>query len=134
VADLKKWAKVKAWTERLRREIRVLYLAYRHPGTPAYAKAWVACVVAYAISPIDLIPDFIPVLGYLDDLVLLPLGIWLAVRMIPADVLAECRARAGESIEFSGPLKWAAAAVIAAIWAAAVVLIVAFLRRLFCAA
>ncbi len=92
-----------AWLECLRQRARalkaetwVLYLAARHPGTPWYAKLLVAAIVAYAFSPIDLIPDFIPVLGLLDDLVLVPLGILLAIRLVPPAVLAECRARAQE--------------------------------------
>ena len=79
---------------RLKREIHALALAARHPRTPWYAKALIGGVVAYALSPIDLIPDFIPVLGYLDDLVLVPLGIVAAVKLVPPDVMAECRARA----------------------------------------
>ena len=75
--------KIKAKATQLKREIVALYLAGRDPRTPWYAKAMIAAVVAYALSPIDLIPDFIPILGYLDDLVLLPIGIWLAIRMIP---------------------------------------------------
>jgi len=81
---------------RLKNEITTLYLAARDPRTPWYAKAIIACVVAYALSPIDLIPDFIPVLGYLDDLLLLPLGIYLALKLIPAEVLIDARRRAGE--------------------------------------
>ena len=93
----------------------VLYLAARHPRTPWYAKLLVAGIVAYAFSPVDLIPDFIPVLGLLDDLVLIPLGIWLAIRLVPADVLAECRSRA----QARGKLvSRAAGAVIVAIWLA----------------
>ena len=75
-----------------------------------------ACVVAYAFSPIDLIPDFVPVLGYLDDLILLPLGILLAIRLIPAGVMADCRARAEEMIASGKPASRAAAVVIVAIW------------------
>jgi len=71
--------------------------AVRHPGTPWYAKLFVAGIVAYAFSPIDLIPDFVPVLGYLDDLILIPMGIALAIRMVPPSVLTECRARARKS-------------------------------------
>ena len=85
---------VGTWKERARQiksEIYALYLAYRDPRVPWYARVFAACVVAYAFSPIDLIPDPIPVLGYLDDLVLIPLGVVLARKMIPADVLAECR-------------------------------------------
>lgn len=65
-----------------------LYFAYRHSQTPWYAKLLSGCVVAYAFSPIDLIPDFIPILGYLDDLILVPLGVWLSIKMIPPNVFA----------------------------------------------
>lgn len=77
---------------RVTAEVRVLVRALRHPRTPWYAKAWVLLVVAYAVSPIDLIPDPIPVLGLLDDALLVPLGVALARRLVPPDVLAECRA------------------------------------------
>lgn len=86
-----------AWKDkarRLRQEIHALYLAYRDPRVPWYAKAFAACVVAYALSPIDLIPDAIPVIGYLDDLILVPLGIRLALKMIPQEVMADCREKA----------------------------------------
>jgi uncharacterized membrane protein YkvA (DUF1232 family) len=99
----------------LKAEIDVLYLAARHPGTPWYAKLLVAGIVAYAISPIDLIPDFIPVLGLLDDLLLIPLGIALAIRLVPAAVLAECRARAQERRKLVSRV---AGAVIVGIWLA----------------
>ena len=100
----------------LRRETFALYLAARHPGTPWYAKILVAGVVAYALSPIDLIPDFVPVLGYLDDLILVPLGIALSIKMIPPHVLAECRVRAQESMASGKPASRIAAAVIVGIW------------------
>jgi len=79
---------------RLKRETYALYLAARDPRVPWYAKALAICVVGYALSPLDLIPDFIPVLGYLDDLILVPLGIALVLRFTPPQVLAECRERA----------------------------------------
>jgi uncharacterized membrane protein YkvA (DUF1232 family) len=79
---------------RLRTESRALYLAARHPDTPWYAKFFIAAVAAYALSPIDLVPDFVPIAGYLDDLVLVPIGIALAMRMVPPSVLMECRALA----------------------------------------
>jgi uncharacterized membrane protein YkvA (DUF1232 family) len=101
---------------RLKSETYALYLAARHPRTPWYAKLFVAGVVAYAFSPIDLIPDFVPVLGVLDDLILVPLGIALAIRMIPQDVLAECRARAREAEALGKPVSRLAAAVIIAVW------------------
>ncbi len=106
-----------SWRERahrLKREIIALALAARHPGTPWYAKAWVGLVVAYAFSPIDLIPDFIPVLGQLDDLLLVPLGIALALRMIPSEVMAECRQQA-ERIT-AKPSSWWVAVLIVLLW------------------
>jgi uncharacterized membrane protein YkvA (DUF1232 family) len=107
--------KLKAKAAALKREIFALYLATRDPRTPWYAKAFVICVVAYALSPIDLIPDPIPVLGYLDDLLLLPLGIYVALRLIPREVLAECRAKARATSEELPP-NWWACAVIALLW------------------
>jgi uncharacterized membrane protein YkvA (DUF1232 family) len=112
-----------SWIERLRaharelkHETHALYLAARHPQTPWYAKLLVAAIVGYALSPIDLIPDFIPILGYLDDLVLLPLGIAWAIRLIPAQVMAECRDRArSTSVK---PRSLVAATVIATVWLA----------------
>jgi uncharacterized membrane protein YkvA (DUF1232 family) len=86
--------KLKSRARQLKADVAALYLASRHPNTPWYAKLFIAGIVAYALSPIDLIPDFIPVLGFLDEIVLLPLGITLALKMIPATVIAECRARA----------------------------------------
>ena len=85
--------------QELRRDVIALYLACRDPRVPWYAKGFAALLVAYALSPIDLIPDFIPVLGYLDELVLLPLGVLLAVKMIPAEILTEYRRQATQVIE-----------------------------------
>jgi len=101
---------------RLKAETFALYLAARHPATPWYAKLFVAGIVAYAFSPIDLIPDFVPVLGYLDDLILIPMGIALAIRMVPPSVLAECRARAQEVMSQGKPVSRIAGAVIVVIW------------------
>lgn len=101
---------------RLKAETFALYLAARHPETPWYARLLVAAIVAYALSPIDLIPDFIPVVGYLDDLILIPIGIALAIKLIPDSVLAECRARAIETMQNGKPQSRAAAAVIITIW------------------
>src|ERR671924_850408 len=88
---IEKW---KQQARLLKIEVYAIYLAYKDPRVPLYARIFAACVVGYAFSPIDLIPDPIPVLGYLDDLVLVPLGVALAMKMIPPDVLAECRERA----------------------------------------
>jgi|GEM_PF-1917383 len=86
----------------LRAELRVLRLAAADPRVPWYAKALAAAVAGYALSPVDLIPDFIPVLGWLDDLILVPAGLWLVVKMIPPDVWEDCRRRAGDEKEPSG--------------------------------
>src|SRR5687767_12382962 len=107
-------ARWKGWARGVKREALVMYVAARDPRTPWYAKALAVCVVAYALSPIDLIPDPIPVLGYLDDLVLIPLGVLAVRRMIPAHVMAECRAKGQELTE--KPTSWIAAAVIVLIW------------------
>jgi uncharacterized membrane protein YkvA (DUF1232 family) len=98
---------------------------------PWHARLFAGLVVAYAFSPIDLIPDPIPVIGYLDDLVLVPLGIALALRMIPAEVMAECRERVRQEQDEGKPVSWAAAAVIVAIWIGMAALAVAFAVRLF---
>lgn len=111
-------AEFKQRARRLKAETFALYLAARHPGTPWYAKLFVAGIVAYAFSPIDLIPDFVPVLGYLDDLILIPMGIALAIRMVPPSVLAECRARAQEVMSQGKPVSRIAGAVIVVIWIA----------------
>ncbi len=108
-----------SWKERVRalkKETFTLYLAWRHPAVPWYAKALALVVAGYALSPIDLIPDFIPVLGYLDDLVLIPLGIMLVIRLIPADALAECRRQSEEIVGRATHLAKVAAAVVVAIW------------------
>src|SRR5919202_299145 len=110
------WTTLRAWARRLKRDTYALYLAARDPRTPWYAKAFAALVAAYAFSPIDLIPDFIPVLGYLDDVILVPLGIYLALKMIPPDVMAECRARAEQSRPAGKPRNWLAAAAIVGVW------------------
>ena len=94
----------------LRRDVTALYVACRDPRVPWYAKAFTALLVAYALSPVDLVPDFIPVLGYLDELVLLPVGVLVAAKMIPADILAEHRERARLASErprsWWGPRSW----------------------------
>lgn len=120
---------IEVWKDRARRlkaEVFALYLAYKDPRVPWYARLFALCVVGYAFSPIDLIPDPIPVLGYLDDLILIPLGIALAIRMIPGDVLDECREKA-RALESEGKLtNWVAGVVVIAVWlllaAAAIIL------------
>ena len=118
-------ARLKEWARRLEREVAVLWVCTRHPRTPLLAKALAVAVVAYALSPIDLIPDFIPVLGYLDDFLLVPLGIWLVLKLVPGEVMAECRAEADLRIEEwrSAPRSRRAAAVIVILWLAALALL-----------
>ena len=105
--------RLKAWARALKRDVVALWLAARDPRTPLAAKLLAGAVAAYALSPIDLIPDFIPVLGYLDDLLLVPAGIWLAVRLIPAGLLEELRAAA---VARGRPRSLAGAAAVAAVW------------------
>jgi uncharacterized membrane protein YkvA (DUF1232 family) len=100
----------------LKRDTYALYLAARDPRTPWYARGLAVLIVAYAFSPIDLIPDFIPVLGYLDDLLLVPLGVALLVRLVPTDVMADARARASVELAGNRPKSYVAAGVIALIW------------------
>jgi uncharacterized membrane protein YkvA (DUF1232 family) len=109
-------AELKQRARHLKAETFALYLAARDPRTPWYAKLLVAGIVAYALSPIDLIPDFVPVIGYLDDLILIPIGIALAIKLIPHQVLAECRARANETIQNGKPVSRVAGAVIVILW------------------
>jgi uncharacterized membrane protein YkvA (DUF1232 family) len=105
---------IKAWARRLKREVHAIYLAAQSPRVPWYAKCLALAVVGYALSPIDLIPDFIPILGYVDDLIIVPLGIWLVLSLIPEEVMTACRARADEAVP--GPHGKIAATVIIAIW------------------
>lgn len=106
-----------AWKQRVRRlkaETRALYLAYRDPRTPWYAKVFVAVVVGYVFSPIDPIPDFIPLIGFLDEMVVVPIGVAIAMRMIPPEVMDESRERA-KALE-GKPTNRAAAVVVVAVW------------------
>jgi uncharacterized membrane protein YkvA (DUF1232 family) len=111
-------AKLKQHAVHLKAETFALYLAARDSRTPWYAKLLVAGVVAYAVSPIDLIPDFVPVLGYLDDLILIPAGIALAIRLVPDSVLADCRAQAQKTLKNGKLVSRVAGVVIVVIWIA----------------
>ena len=119
--------RLRSWARSLKRDTYALYFAVRDPRTPWYAKAVAAAVVAYALSPIDLIPDFIPVLGYLDDLVLVPLGLVLALRLIPAEVMNDSRARA--EVAAARPTSRVGAALVALGWVALLLVVVAWLWR-----
>jgi len=106
--DLKRWARG------LKRDVHAIYLAARSPRVPWHAKIIAIAVAGYALSPVDLIPDFIPVLGYVDDLIIVPLGVWLVLSLIPEEVMAECRAVADEAA--TRPQSRPAAMMIIAIW------------------
>lgn len=109
---------LRRWARLLKSDVVTLWFAYRHPQTPLYARIFAVLVVAYAFSPIDLIPDFIPVLGLLDDALLLPIGIWLTIKMLPAPVVAECRQQAQAWLDARRPKpqNYFAAAVFVALW------------------
>ena len=115
--------RLKVWARDLKRDVIALWLAARDPRVPWYAKALSAAVAAYALSPIDLIPDFIPILGYLDDLLIVPLGIWAAVKLIPEPIMADLRAKA---LEHRKPTSKAGLVAVLFIWLAAIALTVWF--------
>jgi uncharacterized membrane protein YkvA (DUF1232 family) len=110
-----RWSdRLRGWAARLSRDVHALYLCARDRRVPWYAKALAFAVAAYAVSPLDLIPDFIPVIGLLDDLLLVPIGIYLTIRLIPPDVLAEARRRAAAGGQ--APRDWRAGALVVALW------------------
>jgi uncharacterized membrane protein YkvA (DUF1232 family) len=115
------WKAAKAWARSIKRDVVAIWLAARDPRVPWHVKAIAAAVAAYALSPIDLIPDFIPVLGYLDDLVIVPLGILLVVRLIPGELMAEFREEAMKRID--RPTSLAAAAAIVTLWVTVAILL-----------
>jgi uncharacterized membrane protein YkvA (DUF1232 family) len=122
------------WKQRARRlsaQAYALYLAYRHPRTPWYAKVFAALIVGYVFSPIDPIPDFIPGVGLLDEMVVVPIGVLLAAKMIPPDVFEECREKAREVAEGEKPVSRIAAVVIVAVWVLCVALAVLLALRVF---
>ena len=120
----------KGRARQLKTEVYALYLAYKDPRVSWFARLFAALVVGYALSPIDLIPDPIPVLGYLDDLILIPAGIWLALKMIPADVMADSRAQAQAEAAAGLPISRAGAIVIIIIWLVLAGLLLAWIYRL----
>lgn len=123
--------RLKQQVRQLKIEIFALHLACSDPRVPWYAKALAICVVGYAFSPIDLIPDFIPVLGYLDDLIIVPLGIMLVVKMIPLAVMAECRVKAQSAMSHNEPKNWIATGIILIVWVLSVVFSIRFMIHLF---
>jgi uncharacterized membrane protein YkvA (DUF1232 family) len=117
MSELSTMERLKVWARNLERDVIALWLAARDPRVPWYAKALSAAVASYALSPIDLIPDFIPVLGYLDDLLIVPFGIWAAVKLIPEPIMADLRAKA---IEHREPTSKARLAAVVLVWLAAI--------------
>ena len=117
-------ASISLWARRIKRDAVMLWFARRHPDTPFFAKALCFFAVAYALSPIDLIPDFIPILGYLDDALLLPAMIWLAVRLLPQHVIKTCRAQAEEwmTVQRAKPTSYVGAAIIVIVWTSVIYL------------
>lgn len=109
---------VRIWARRMKQDGLTLWFACKSPRTPWYAKALGGFVVAYALSPIDLIPDFVPVLGYVDDVLLLPLLIWIAVKWVPQDVLHDCRLQADKWMQTHDkkPRSWAGLILVMAVW------------------
>ncbi len=110
---------IRAWARRIKRDVMVLWFARKHPDTPLLAKVICVLAVLYALSPIDLVPDFVPILGYIDDALLLPAMIWLAVRLLPSHVLASCREQANDwmSRQGSKPKSYIGAAIVVVLWA-----------------
>ena len=115
-------ADAKTWAKNIKRDVHAVWLAARDPRTPLLAKVLALIVAAYAVSPIDLIPDFIPIIGYLDDLIIVPLGIMLVVRLIPADVMREHRETAAQASR--RPVSRITAGVFIVIWVMCAVLLV----------
>lgn len=108
--------RLKKWARKLKKQLFVLYFAYKDKRVSWYAKVFAAIVVAYAFSPIDLIPDFIPTLGYLDDLILVPLGILLTLKMIPAEVIKDCEVKANDRMKNGNPKNWIVGSLIIILW------------------
>lgn len=114
--ELKLLKKMKAWSKNLKKQVFILYFAYKDDRVPLYAKLFAICVVAYAFSPIDLIPDFIPILGFIDDLIIVPLGVMLALKMIPVLAIKDCEEKANELMKKGKPKNWIVGSLIILFW------------------
>lgn len=108
--------RLKTMAKKLKANLMVMYFAYRDPRVSLFTKIFAICVVAYAFSPVDLIPDFIPILGYLDDFILVPLGVYIALRLFPREVLEEYRTKAEVQIKSGKPKNWITGTIIIAVW------------------
>ncbi|MEY8755422.1 YkvA family protein [Peribacillus frigoritolerans] len=122
--------KIKTWARSLKRQIFILYFACKDERVPWHAKVFTACVVAYAFSPIDIIPDFIPILGYLDDVILVPIGIMIALKMIPKNVLTDCEVQAEEMMKNGKPKNWIVGSLIVMIWVLIIIWAIIYIYRL----
>jgi len=107
---------LRQWARKLKNEIIAIYFVMKHPETPIYAKVIAAIIVGYALSPIDLIPDFIPILGYMDEVILLPLGIALVIKIMPTEIFEACREKAKINPLVTKKKIWVAAYVIFMLW------------------
>jgi uncharacterized membrane protein YkvA (DUF1232 family) len=125
------WETWKRWARRLSAQTHALYLPFRDPRTPWYVKAFAALIVGYVFSPIDPIPDFIPGVGLLDEMVVVPIGVYLAAKMIPPDILEECTEKAREAAEEERPVSRVGAVVIVAVWLLCAALAVLLAPRIF---
>ena len=114
-------SQIKGWARRLKRDSHAVYLAARDPRVPWHVKLLALAVAGYALSPIDLIPDFIPVVGYLDDLVIVPLGVWLVITLVPAEIMVECRAKANTAA--SRPISRGGMVAIILLWICGVLIL-----------
>ena len=129
-----RWMNLETWKRRARElsaQTYALYLAYRHPRTPWYAKVFAALIVGYVFSPIDPIPDFIPGVGLLDEMVVVPIGVLIAAKLIPQEVMEECQERAREVAEGVKPVSLVAAVVVVAVWLLCVALAIFLALRVF---
>ncbi|KRF54214.1 hypothetical protein ASG97_24300 [Bacillus sp. Soil745] len=121
--------KIKIWARSLKRQIFILYFACKDERVPWHAKVFTACVVAYAFSPIDIIPDFIPILGYLDDVILVPIGIMIALKMIPKSVFTDCEVKAEEMMKKGKPKNWIVGSLIVMIWVLIIIWAIIYIYR-----
>ena len=119
--------RIKAKVEELKYDVSALYLVYKRKDVPVYAKIMIVVTIAYALSPIDLIPDFIPVLGYLDDIILVPFFIYISLKLIPKEIMAECREQAKDLWQNGRPKKWYYAIPIVIIWVVVVCIVIRYI-------
>lgn len=124
-------AQIKQWAKKLKSNIAILYLAYKHELTPWYARLSALITVGYALSPIDIIPDFIPILGFVDDAILLPAFIWFSLRLIPRDVIEHCRGMAEDIFSKGKPKNYIAGGIIILIWVLTIAALLNYILLIF---